>query len=83
MLKFLLRRESLPRRLALRCRADKLCTGAFQEPTVICLKVPIKKAEIIQRLGTKYRLRIKLQQNRGRPRKELNEEEKINRSNIS
>ena len=40
-------------------------------------------------MATKYKLRINLQQNRGRPRKELNEEEKIwlieflNRSDIS
>ena len=46
-------------------------------------KGPNKKSEIIQRLGTKYRLRINLQQNRGRPCKELNEEEKINKSDIS
>ena len=52
-------------------------------------KSPHKKAEIIQTLATKYKLRINLQQNCGRPRKELNEEEKIwlieflNRSDIS
>ena len=52
-------------------------------------KSPHKKAEIMQRLATKYKLRIIFQQNRGRPRKELNEEEKIwlieflNRFNIS
>ena len=40
-------------------------------------KSPHKKAEIIQRLATKYKLRINFQQNRGRPRKKLNEEEKI------
>ena len=40
-------------------------------------KSPHKKAEIMQRLATKYKLRIIFQQNRGRPRKELNEEEKI------
>ena len=48
-------------------------------------KSPHKKAEIIQRLATQYKLRTNLQQ----PRKELNEEEKIwlieflNRSDIS
>ena len=52
-------------------------------------KSPHKKAEIMQRLATKYKLRIIFQQNRRRPRKELNEEEKIwlieflNRFNIS
>ena len=40
-------------------------------------KSPNKKAEIIQRLATKYKLRIDFQENRGRPRKELNEEKKI------
>ena len=50
---------------------------------------PHKKAEVVERLATKYKLRINLQQNRGRPRRELNEEEKIclieflNRSDIS
>ena len=37
-------------------------------------RAPLKKAEIIQRLGTKYKLRINLQ---GRPHKEPNDEEKI------
>ena len=41
-------------------------------------KSPHKKAEIIQRLATRYKLRINLQQNRGRPRKELNEEDLAN-----
>ena len=41
------------------------------------LKSPHKKAEIIQRLATKYKLRITLKENRGRPRKELSEEESI------
>ena len=52
-------------------------------------KSPNKKAEIIQRLATKYKLRINLHENRGRPRKELNDEDKVwlinflNRSDIS
>ena len=40
-------------------------------------KRPHKKAEIIQRLATKYKLRINLKEKRGRPRKELTETEKI------
>ena len=40
-------------------------------------KSPHKKAEIIQRLATKYQLRINLKEKRGRPRKELTEREKI------
>ena len=40
-------------------------------------KGPHKKAEIIQRLATKYKLRINLKEKRGRPRKELTEREKI------
>ena len=40
-------------------------------------KSPSKNAEIIQRLTTKYKIRIKLKENRGRPRKELSEEESI------
>ena len=40
-------------------------------------KSPHKKAEIIQRLATKYKLRINLKEKRGRPRKELTEREKI------
>ena len=46
-------------------------------------KSPHKKAEIIQRLATKYKLRINLKEKRGRPRKELTEREKITRSDIS
>ena len=51
-------------------------------------KSPNKKAEVIQRLTTKYKLRINLKENRGRRRKELNEDKKIslieflNRSDI-
>ena len=37
-------------------------------------RAPLRQAEIIQRLGTKYKLRINLQ---GRPHKEPNDEEKI------
>ena len=44
-------------------------------------KSPHKKAEIIQRLATKYKLRINLKEKRGRPRKELTEREKIWRLN--
>ena len=40
-------------------------------------KSPNKKGETIQRLATKYKLRINLQESRGRPRKELNNEKKI------
>ena len=40
-------------------------------------KSPHKKAEIIQRFSTKYKLRINLKEKRGRPRKELTEREKI------
>ena len=52
-------------------------------------KSPNKKAEIIQRLATKYNLRVDLKENRGRRRKELSDEEKmwliefLNRSDIS
>ena len=35
---------------------------------------PRKKAEIIQSLASKYQIRIKMHENRGRPRKELLEE---------
>ena len=40
-------------------------------------KSPSKKVEIIQRLATKYKLRINSQESRGRTCKELNDEEKI------
>ena len=40
-------------------------------------KSPDRKAEIIQRLGTKNKLRINSQVNRGRPHKELIDKEKI------
>ena len=40
-------------------------------------KSPHKKAEIIQRLATKCKLRINLKEKRGRPCKELTEREKI------
>ena len=35
---------------------------------------PRKKVEIIQSLASKYQIRIKMHENRGRPRKELSEE---------
>ena len=37
---------------------------------------PRKKVEIIQSLASKYQIRIKMHENRGRPRKELSEEKK-------
>ena len=37
---------------------------------------PRKKVEIIQILASKYQIRIKMHENRGRPRKELSEERK-------
>ena len=37
---------------------------------------PRKKAEIIQILASKYQIRIKLHENRGRPRKQLSQEKK-------
>ena len=40
-------------------------------------KSPNKKAEVIQRLATKYKLRINLKENGARRRKELNEDENI------
>ena len=40
-------------------------------------KSPHKKAEIIQKLPSKYSLRIEMKENRGRPRKDLSEEQKL------
>ena len=37
---------------------------------------PRKKVEIIQSLACKYQIRIKMQENRGHPRKEISEENK-------
>ena len=60
---------------------SNLYIAASQEPN--------KKAEVIQKLATKYQLRVNLKETRGRPCKELVEEEKIwlieflNRSDIS
>ena len=42
----------------------------------ISRKAQEKKVEIIQSLASKYQIRIKMHENRGRPRKELSEEKK-------
>ena len=56
--------------------ANKHPFAVLHRLVYICCKAT-QKTEGIQRLPTKYKLRINLKEKRGRHRKELNEDEKI------
>ena len=55
---------------------NKQSIAAYPMLTITYRKVRTKKAEVIEKLVEKYHVKIPFNTKRGRPRKDLNEEEK-------